>query len=151
MKTLLLHNIDTLGADVDPVLLGQHLGSGAALSFEVITRRLEDRGGGLARGNGRPRLVEGLATERNTEKTSCLLEPKNSSSAAAESPEPELSAPAGHGRNAASAFTGAETVPVQHAQLKPGDPCPECRAGRVYRQKKPKTRNRIGGPAPGKK
>ncbi|MDR3405303.1 MAG: UTP--glucose-1-phosphate uridylyltransferase [Chthoniobacter sp.] len=64
LKTLLLHNIDTLGADVDPVLLGQHLHGGAALTFEVITRRLEDRGGGLARVNGRPRLVEGLAMPR---------------------------------------------------------------------------------------
>ena len=64
LKTLLLHNIDTLGADVDPVLLGQHLDTRAALTFEVITRRLEDRGGGLARVNGRPRLVEGLAMPR---------------------------------------------------------------------------------------
>jgi len=64
LKTLLLHNIDTLGADVDAALLGQHLESGACLSFEVITRRLEDRGGGLARVNGRPRLVEGLAMPR---------------------------------------------------------------------------------------
>src|SRR5260221_5741007 len=64
LKTLLLHNIDTLGADVDPALLGQHLGSGAVLTFEVITRRLEDRGGGLDRVNGRPRLVEGLAMPR---------------------------------------------------------------------------------------
>lgn len=61
LKTLMLHNIDTLGADLDPVLLGRHLQSGAALSFEVITRRVEDRGGGLARVDGRPRLVEGLA------------------------------------------------------------------------------------------
>jgi hypothetical protein len=64
LKTLMLHNIDTLGADVDPALLGQHLESGAALTFEVITRRLEDRGGGLARVNGRPRLIEGLAMPR---------------------------------------------------------------------------------------
>jgi REP element-mobilizing transposase RayT len=64
LQTLLLHNIDTLGADVDPTLLGHHLESGACLSFEVITRRLEDRGGGLARVNGRPRLVEGLAMPR---------------------------------------------------------------------------------------
>src|SRR5205085_7014211 len=58
------HNIDTLGADVDPALLGLHIQSGACLSFEVITRRLEDRGGGLARLNGRLRLVEGLAMPR---------------------------------------------------------------------------------------
>ena len=61
LKYLMLHNIDTLGANVDPGLLGKHIDSGASLSFEVITRRLEDRGGGLALVNGRPRLVEGLA------------------------------------------------------------------------------------------
>jgi hypothetical protein len=64
LKTLLLHNIDTLGADLDLAILGHHLASGATLTFEVITRRLEDRGGGLARVNGRPRIVEGLATPR---------------------------------------------------------------------------------------
>lgn len=61
LQTLFLHNIDTLGADLDPSILGQHLASGRTLSFEVIARRLEDRGGGLARVNGQPRLVEGLA------------------------------------------------------------------------------------------
>jgi transposase len=91
-------------------------------------------------------LVERLAQKRNTEKTNSVLEPKNSSSTAAESPEP--AAPAGHGRNAASVFTGAEKVSVQHAQLKPGEPCPECREGRVYRQKEPKTLIRIVGQAP---
>ena len=64
LRHLMLHNIDTLGADVDPTLLGRHLASGACLTFEVITRRLEDRGGGLARVNGRVRLVEGLALPR---------------------------------------------------------------------------------------
>ena len=34
------------------------------MSFEVIERRLDDRGGGLARVNGQPRLVEGLAMPR---------------------------------------------------------------------------------------
>jgi hypothetical protein len=64
LKYLMLHNIDTLGADVDPVLLGWHIESGACLTFEVITKRIEDRGGGLARVNGRVRLVEGLAMPR---------------------------------------------------------------------------------------
>ncbi|MCE9609773.1 MAG: UTP--glucose-1-phosphate uridylyltransferase [Chthoniobacter sp.] len=64
LRTLLLHNIDTVGANLDPALLGQHLESGATLSFEVITRRLEDRGGWLARVDGRVRLVEGLAVPR---------------------------------------------------------------------------------------
>ncbi|MBU6399418.1 MAG: UTP--glucose-1-phosphate uridylyltransferase [Verrucomicrobia bacterium] len=64
LRYLLLHNIDTLGAALEPGLLGLHLRERACLSFEVITRRLEDRGGGLARVNGRPRLVEGLALPR---------------------------------------------------------------------------------------
>lgn len=61
LKMLFLHNIDTLGADLDATLLGAHIQSGATFTFEVISRRLEDRGGGLARVNGQVRLVEGLA------------------------------------------------------------------------------------------
>ncbi len=64
LRTLLLHNIDTAGANLDPALLGRHLESGAALTFEVITRRIDDRGGGLARVDGRERLIEGLAMPR---------------------------------------------------------------------------------------
>ena len=60
LKYLLLHNIDTLGADASATLLGLHKHCGGCLSFEVITRRIDDRGGGLARVDGRVRLVEGL-------------------------------------------------------------------------------------------
>jgi len=64
LRHLMLHNIDTLGADADPAMFGLHLAQEAGLTFEVITRRLEDRGGGLARVNGQVRLVEGLAMPR---------------------------------------------------------------------------------------
>jgi hypothetical protein len=64
LRYLMLHNIDTLGADVDPGLLGYHIDQGAGMTVEVITRRLEDRGGGLARINGQLRLIEGLALPR---------------------------------------------------------------------------------------
>lgn len=64
LKYLMIHNIDTLGADVDPALLGYHISEEAALTTEVITRRIEDRGGGLARVDGRVRLIEGLALPR---------------------------------------------------------------------------------------
>ena len=63
LSTLLLHNIDTLGADLDPGLLGQHLDSPAALTVEVTHRCLGDSGGSLARVDGRPRLVETLALQ----------------------------------------------------------------------------------------
>ena len=58
------------------------------------------------------------------------------------------SAPAGHGRNGAAAFVGADRVSIPHATLLPGDTCPECRAGKVYRQKEPATLVRIVGQAP---
>ncbi|NQU40251.1 MAG: UTP--glucose-1-phosphate uridylyltransferase [Lentisphaerae bacterium] len=61
LRYLMLHNIDTVGADVDPAVLGEHIRSGACLSFEVINRRIEDMGGGLACVDGRLRLLEGLA------------------------------------------------------------------------------------------
>ncbi len=61
LKYLMVHNIDTVGADVDPGLLGYHIAEGAALTAEVTARQLEDRGGGVARIDGRVRLIEGLA------------------------------------------------------------------------------------------
>jgi hypothetical protein len=64
LQVFLLHNIDTVGTDVDPALLGQHLQSGAAMTVEVIHRRVEDRGGGLAQADGHLRLIEGLALPR---------------------------------------------------------------------------------------
>jgi len=67
LEYLMLHNIDTVGADLDPALLGLHMRLGSCLTFEVITRRIDDRGGGLAKVDGRVRLVEGLAMPREEE------------------------------------------------------------------------------------
>jgi len=64
LRHLMMHNIDTAGADADPGVFGLHLAGGHCLTFEVITRRIDDRGGGLARVNGQVRLVEGLAMPR---------------------------------------------------------------------------------------
>ena len=55
---------DTLTPRLDPALLGYHIDEAAGLTTEVIARHLEDRGGGLARVNGRLRLVEGMALPR---------------------------------------------------------------------------------------
>jgi hypothetical protein len=64
LKYLLMHNIDTLGADADATVLGDHIASGCSMTIEVITRRVEDRGGGLARVDGHLRLIEGMALPR---------------------------------------------------------------------------------------
>ncbi|HYD83475.1 MAG TPA: UTP--glucose-1-phosphate uridylyltransferase, partial [Opitutus sp.] len=64
LRTLVVHNIDTLGASPDPTLLGWFQSTGATLGWEVIPKRIEDHGGGLARVDGRLRIVEGLALPR---------------------------------------------------------------------------------------
>ena len=69
VETLLLHNIDTVGASLDPRALSAHLASGNTLTFEVVPRRWGDTGGGLARVNGRLRLLEGLAMPREEDET----------------------------------------------------------------------------------
>jgi hypothetical protein len=64
LRYLMVHNIDTMGADLDPAILGYHIDQGAVMSVEVITRKIDDRGGGLARVDGNVRLIEGMALPR---------------------------------------------------------------------------------------
>jgi len=61
LRYLMVHNVDTLGANLSPELLGIHIDRGAGMTTEVIARHIDDRGGGLARIDGRVRLIEGLA------------------------------------------------------------------------------------------
>jgi len=58
------------------------------------------------------------------------------------------SKPAGHGRNGADQFTGARKVEIRHETLQPGNLCPECGVGKVYRQREAKRLVRIVGQAP---
>ncbi|MDI9547315.1 MAG: UTP--glucose-1-phosphate uridylyltransferase, partial [Chloroflexota bacterium] len=64
LRYLMVHNIDTLGANMDPAMLGCHIDAGKTWTTEVIRRRIDDRGGGLARADGHVRLIEGLALPR---------------------------------------------------------------------------------------
>ena len=57
-KTVWIANIDNLGATVDPMLLGWHLGHGAPLSVEVVDKVGSDKGGIPCRLDGRPVILE---------------------------------------------------------------------------------------------
>jgi transposase len=54
----------------------------------------------------------------------------------------------GHGRRGAEGYPAAEKITVAHESLKPGDGCPECQKGKVYKQKKPALIVRVVGQAP---
>jgi len=94
-------------------------------------------------------LVELLAPSRSTEKTSTVLvETPGATPSQEGSSETQQHPRAGHGRNSAAAFTGAEKVSIRHTKLHVGDRCPECEKGKVYSQKEPKALVRIVGQAP---
>lgn len=54
----------------------------------------------------------------------------------------------GHGRNGAAAYTAANRVCIKHGSLKPGQRCPKCLKGKIYRCKEPALLVRITGRAP---
>jgi transposase len=90
-----------------------------------------------------------LARSRNTEKTKAVVgDPAGAEAGASGQPDATAPPPAGHGRNRATAFTGARTVEIRHPNLKHGERCPECRQGNLYAQKEPKFLVRIVGQAP---
>jgi hypothetical protein len=93
-------------------------------------------------------MAERLVRRRNTEKTSAVLEPKTPP-AAVDTPEPEKQAPGGTRAQRRQCVYGSEKS-LRRAchNSNSGDPCPECREGRVYRQKEPATLIRIVGQAP---
>ena len=91
-------------------------------------------------------LAERLMPHAPTEKTSAVFSEGEASPT--EDPQAEPKAPAGHGRNGAAAYRGAEKVAIPHAKLSHGDRCPECARGNVYTQKEPKALVRIVGRAP---
>jgi transposase len=94
-------------------------------------------------------MAEKLMRQRSTEKTSAVLDkPQGSGTTPGVPSDTGKPRPAGHGRNGAAAFTGANRVVVAHATLQSGDVCPECREGKVYRQKEPRTLVRIVGRPP---
>jgi transposase len=94
-------------------------------------------------------LVESLERRRNTEKTSAVLGDQNGTAPPEEAqPEQGENKPAGHGRNGANAFRGAEKVKIAHPNLRSGNRCPDCGRGNVYEQKEPKVLVRIVGQAP---
>jgi transposase len=96
-------------------------------------------------------LADRCVQKRSTEKMKSVLparEPEADPPATGPSGNDKVAVACGHGRNGAAAFAGAIRVSIPHATLQPGQACPECGQGKVYRQKDPATLVRIVGHAP---
>lgn len=59
-RYLLVRNVDNLGARVDPVVLGNHIASGAEMTVELAPKWPEDVGGSPFQLEGRTQLIEQL-------------------------------------------------------------------------------------------
>ena len=91
-------------------------------------------------------LAERLLPQPKTEKTSSVF--GDAEKPAPEDTPAEADRAAGHGRNGAEAYRGADKVHVTHTKLTHGDRCPDCARGNVYTQKEPRALVRIVGQAP---
>ncbi len=65
VRYVLLSNVDNLGADPDPLVIGHHVCSGRALTCEVAEARPGDVGGTPAFVDGRLEIVEGFRFPRD--------------------------------------------------------------------------------------
>jgi transposase len=75
------------------------------------------------------------ATSPTASETSSAAENSESSEPNAQKTRPPRRPPRkGHGRIPASQYTGCTQVVVYHPSLRPGDDCPDCGKGTVYRQ-----------------
>jgi hypothetical protein len=96
-------------------------------------------------------MADRLTPKRSSEKTKVVLKALVAAPATASEDSTgreKAASPAGHGRNGAVEFRGANNVFIPHAALQPGHSCPECGKGKVYRLKEPATSVRITGQAP---
>ena len=93
-------------------------------TLALITRELERKGTSLER-------VRRLLFGASTETTDAVLgdPPARGAGRRHGKPGPRQK---GHGRHGVSAYPRAARVPVPHARLTPGAPCPDCGTGRIY-------------------
>ncbi len=128
-------------------------------SYVYLTNLVEDKGTTIAR-------LRKLLFGSSSEKTSDVLETTGDDTEATtgqetatqdgaastqnsdQEQESETPKRKGHGRNGADAYRGAEKIRVPHSSLQSGDPCPDCKKGKVYDVAQPGVLVRIVGQAP---
>jgi transposase len=108
-------------------------------SYAYLTELMEDKRTTIDR-------LRKLLFGSPTEKTREVIPPETQTPTVAEAPP--ATPPPGHGRNGADDYCGAEKIQVPHGSLHSGDPCPDCKKGKVYEWASPGVLVRIVGQAP---
>ena len=117
----------------------------AIRTLSYVTELLENREATLA-------SLRRLLCRARSEKTEAVLEQASiAPSLTSRTPPADAGSKkpaAGHGRNGATAYAGAQRIEVPHATLHRGDRCPECQRGKVYPLYEPGLLVRLRGQAP---
>ncbi len=125
-------------------------------TLAFLTQELQAKGASLGRLR---RMLFGAPTEKTSQvldkpATGAGSDAGAAAGAGAGTPggEGEVSTPRpkrpGHGRNGATAYTGATKIRVPLTSLHAGDPCPGCQKGKVYPLATPAVLVRVVGMAP---
>lgn len=123
------------GGDEDFTLLGK-----IARAYLTLQRLLEKKSTTLGRLR---RIIFGAKTEKTS---SVLKEPAKSS---ADITKTEKSEPKkGHGRNGVTQYRNANHIQIDHESLHPGNQCPCCERGKVYKLTKREQLVRVLGQSP---
>ncbi len=109
-------------------------------TFLLLSQSLNDKETSIRR---LLRLIFGPTTERSKdilnnqeqEQSQNNQSTEPSTQNGEEAKEPKTTKHPGHGRNGANDYPGADRVKVAHQTIKPGDTCPGCSRGKVYRLK----------------
>ena len=91
---------------------------------------------------------EPAASDESTNKENETSDASAESNSETPSADQEKTKRKGHGRLSADAYPGAERISVHHASLCPGDNCPLCHAGNLYKLNVPARLVRLRGQAP---
>ena len=116
----------------------------AIRTLSYVTELLETREATLA-------SLRRLLCRARSEKTAAVLKQAGIAPSPTSRTPPDAGSKksaTGHGRNGATAYTGAQRVEVPHATLHRGDRCPECQRGKVYPLYEPGLLVRLRGQAP---
>jgi len=133
-------------------------------TLAYLTQELDTKGTSIRRlrkmlfgsGSEKTRHVVGASPEGKSASTDPNEQPSASSetpdalgpSNAGEDVKADTKKPKGHGRNPASAYTGATRMRIPHESLTAKDACPECPDGKVYPVTPPAQLVRITGMSP---
>ncbi len=122
---------------------------GMAECISILSQAVDDRASSVKK---LLRMIFGAKTEKkenvlNKDNTG-EVDKQETTPEAKDDDDKKGDKPENHGRNGADAYVGAERVEIDHPELKPGDSCPDCTEGKLYKNSDPGVEVRVTGVAP---